>query len=85
MLGKVTTSSNRIRSGPHADRRAGLIRWPERYKPEATAFHVRKELEMPVSPEAVWPWLVRAELWPAWCPEFKDVVIEGGGPDLRLG
>ena len=42
-------------------------------------------MEMPVSPEAVWPWLVRAELWPTWYPEFQDVVIQGGGPDLKPG
>lgn len=42
-------------------------------------------MEMPVSPEAVWAWLVRAQLWPTWCPEFRDLVIEGGGPDLKLG
>ncbi len=40
---------------------------------------------MPFSPEAVWPWLVRAGLWPTWFPEFRDVVIEGGGPDLKPG
>ena len=40
---------------------------------------------MPLSPEAVWPWLVRATLWSTWCPEFRDVVVEGGGPDLMLG
>jgi hypothetical protein len=62
-----------------------LIRWPEKHRPEVTAVHVRKELDMPVSPEAAWPWLVRAERWSTWYPEFQDVVIEGGGPDLRLG
>jgi uncharacterized protein YndB with AHSA1/START domain len=62
-----------------------MIRWPDRYKPEATAVHARTELEMPVPPEAVWAWLVRAERWPTWCPDFAEVVIEGGGPDLRLG
>jgi Polyketide cyclase / dehydrase and lipid transport len=62
-----------------------LIRWPERYRPEVTAVHVRTELDMPVSPEAAWPWLVRAELWPSWCPNFEDVVIQGGGSDLNLG
>ena len=63
-----------------------MIRWPEGHGPEETSFHVRRELEMPVSPEEVWPWLVRAELWPTWYPEFQGVVIEGGGgPDLRLG
>jgi uncharacterized protein YndB with AHSA1/START domain len=62
-----------------------LIRWPEGYKPEETAVHVRTELEMSVSPEAVWPWLVRAELWPTWYPDFENVVIRGGGPDLKPG
>ncbi len=59
-----------------------MIRWPDKYKPEGTAVHARTELEMPVPPEAVWPWLVRAELWPTWYPGFADVVIKGGGPDL---
>jgi hypothetical protein len=62
-----------------------LIRWPDRYRPEATAVHARTEMEMPVAPEAVWPWLVRAGLWPTWCPDFADFVIEGGGLDLKLG
>jgi len=62
-----------------------LIRWPEGYAPDRTAVHVRRELDMPVPPEAVWPWVVRAGLWSTWYPEFHDVVIEGGGPDLRLG
>lgn len=62
-----------------------MIRWPDGYKPEQTAVHARTELEMPVPPEAVWPWLVRAELWPTWCPDFSDVAIEGGGPDLKAG
>ena len=62
-----------------------MIRWPERYSPGETAVHARAELEMPFSPETVWPLLVRAELWPIWYPEFQNVVIEGGGPDLRPG
>ncbi len=62
-----------------------MIRWPEEHKPERTAVHARTELEMPVSPEAVWPWLVRAKLWPTYYSDFHNVVIEGGGPDLRLG
>lgn len=62
-----------------------MIRWPDGYKPKETAVHARTEMEMPASPEAVWPWLVRAQLWPSWCPEFVDVVIVGGGPDLKPG
>lgn len=62
-----------------------MILWPEGYKPEETAVHVGKEMDMPLPPEKVWPWLVRASLWPTWYPEFQDVVIEGGGPDLKMG
>lgn len=60
-----------------------MIRWPEKHGPEETAVHVRNELDMPVQPEAVWPWLVRAQLWPTWYPNSANVAIEGGGPDLK--
>jgi hypothetical protein len=62
-----------------------LIAWPKGYGPEETSAHVSAQLDMPVPPEAVWAWLLRADLWPTWCPEFKDVRIEGGGPDLEQG
>jgi len=62
-----------------------LIRWPEKHDPKVTSVHVRNELDMPVPPEAVWPWLVRAQLWPTWYPNSENVVIEGGGLDLKPG
>jgi uncharacterized protein YndB with AHSA1/START domain len=46
---------------------------------------VRNELEIPASPDVVWAWLVRAELWPTWYNNSANVVIEGGGPDLLSG
>ena len=46
---------------------------------------MHNELEMPVSSDVVWAWLIRAELWPTWYRNAKRVVIEGGGADLRLG
>ncbi len=64
---------------------SALIRWPERYNPERTAVHVRNEMEMPVSPESLWPWLVRAKLWPTWYPNSQNVSVEGGGQDLVPG
>jgi len=62
-----------------------LIRWPEKYSPDRTKVHVRNQLEMQAPPEIVWAWLIRAKLWPTWYANSKRVVIDGGGPDLRLG
>jgi len=61
-----------------------MIHWPERYRPEKTAVHVHNELDMPVPPQAVWSWLVRADLWPSWYPNSKDVAVEGGR-ELQAG
>ena len=62
-----------------------MIRWPEGHDPKQTAVHVRNELDMPVFPEAIWPWLVRAPLWPTWYPNSQNVRLEGGGQELKLG
>ena len=62
-----------------------MINWPDRYGPDRTAVHVHNEMEMTVQPEVVWAWLVRAELWPTWYSNSRDVKIEGGGPDLKQG
>jgi Polyketide cyclase / dehydrase and lipid transport len=67
------------------DQRKSMIRWPENYRPERTAVHVRNEMEMQVQAETVWTWLVRAKLWPTWYPNSQNVTIEGGGPDLMSG
>ena len=64
---------------------SALINWPERYLPDRTAVHAHNELPMTVAPEAVWPWLVRADLWPKWYSNSKEVAIEGGGHELALG
>ena len=38
-----------------------------------------------MAPELVWTWLVRADLWPTWYSNARDVIIEGGGHELKLG
>ena len=62
-----------------------MIRWPENYSPDRTKVHVRNQLEMPVPSEAVWAWLIRAELWPTWYNNSRQVVIEGRAHDLGPG
>ena len=63
------------------------IIWPERYKPENTAVHVRNELLMPgVELERVWAWLCLPELWPQWYLNSASVRIKSqSDPDLKLG
>jgi hypothetical protein len=62
-----------------------LIRWPERYSPERTAVHAHNELDMPVPPEPVWAWLIRADLWHTWYSNARNVVIAGGRHELGPG
>jgi uncharacterized protein YndB with AHSA1/START domain len=62
-----------------------MINWPEGYRPERTAVHVRNEMEMSVRAEMVWAWLVRADLWPTWYRNSEKVMIEGGGNELVPG
>jgi len=62
-----------------------MINWPAKYSPEKTRVHIKNELEMDAKAEMAWAWLVRAPLWPTWYANSSNVVIEGGGPDLRAG
>ena len=60
------------------------IRWPERFLPANSAVFVSNEITIAAEPEAVWRWLIRAELWPHWYPNSSDIhFISTSGPDLR--
>ena len=62
------------------------ILWPSRYDPASCPVHVRNELAMASNPEAVWAWLIRAQLWPKWYPNSANVkFLSGQPPDLALG
>jgi len=47
--------------------------------------HVSNQLEMAVSADRVWAWLIRAKLWPTWYSNSANVIIDDGKPDLHLG
>jgi hypothetical protein len=62
------------------------IIWPSRYDPKNCPIHVRNELAMDASPEAIWAWLIRAELWPTWYSNSANILfLSGAPPDLSLG
>jgi|HubBroStandDraft_4_1064222.scaffolds.fasta_scaffold252588_1 uncharacterized protein YndB with AHSA1/START domain len=62
------------------------IRWPEQYAPANTAVFVSNQLEMNAPPEAVWEWLLRADLWPQWYPNSKNLTyLEPSEGPLQLG
>jgi|YelNatPaOPRAMG01_1025707.scaffolds.fasta_scaffold54910_4 hypothetical protein len=65
---------------------ASQINWPSDFNPQECPIHVKNTLAMPSTPEAVWAWLIRAQLWPTWYPNSADVVfLSGNPPDLALG
>jgi len=63
-----------------------VLHWPEQFHPTRAAIYVSNQLSMSAPPERIWAWLVRAELWPSWYPNSRNVRIEQGPrPDLALG
>ena len=61
------------------------INWPEAYRPDATAVHVRNEMLIQAAPQRVWAWLIRARSWPDWYENARNVEIEGGATELSPG
>jgi uncharacterized protein YndB with AHSA1/START domain len=61
------------------------IQWPGRFRPDRAPVHVRNEIDIPASPAQVWPWLIRAPLWPTWYPNSSEVRLVGGATELALG
>ena len=60
------------------------IRWPEKYLPAKTHVFASNELVIPATPEVIWAWLIRAEQWPAWYPNSRNIHFRSiSGPDLR--
>ena len=62
------------------------IEWPGRFDPRKAPVHVRNELTIDAPCASVCAWLVRAELWPTWYPNSRNInFIEKLPPDLQLG
>lgn len=62
-----------------------VIPWPADLHPGVCPVHVVNTLEIAAPPARVWPWLVRAALWPIWFPPVREVALDGGGLDLAPG
>lgn len=61
------------------------IDWPDRYRPENTAAHVRNEILIAAAPDRVWAWLVEAARWPEWYPNAREVRLADGRTRLFPG
>ncbi len=51
------------------------INWPASYEPKNRKVHVHNAIVIDARREVVWEWLVRAECWPDWYSNSKNVVI----------
>ena len=61
------------------------ILWPKGFEPENCPIHVRNEISVASSPQNVWMWLVRAQLWPTWYPNSDNIkFLNGKSPDLAV-
>ncbi len=58
-------------------------RWPEGMHPSQSPVFVRNECAIAAPPAVVWQWLCRADRWPSWFKQCRDVRFEAGsGPEL---
>jgi uncharacterized protein YndB with AHSA1/START domain len=62
---------------------AGFPCWPSGLSPTDASIHVENQRVISAPPAVVWAWLTRADLWPTWFPQARNVRFERGGPDLR--
>lgn len=61
------------------------IRWPEDMKPSRCPIHFTNELEVAVSPEAIWSVLTDTSTWAEFYPGVQQVELFGGGKSLQSG
>lgn len=52
-----------------------MINWPEEFRPDQSAVHVRNELEIAAPASTVWSWLIHAHLWPTYYNNSHNVVF----------
>jgi uncharacterized protein YndB with AHSA1/START domain len=59
------------------------MKWPPGFEPGNSSVHARNEIAIAAPPERVWRWLIRAERWPQWYSNCRDVrFLAGNPPDL---
>lgn len=62
------------------------IVWPAEFEAKTRLVQVSNEIDLAVSPERAWTWLIRAALWPTWYSNSNWVrFLEGSPPDLAKG
>jgi hypothetical protein len=59
--------------------------FPEGKRPDESPIYTHNEFTIDAPPEQIWAWLIRAQRWPEWYGNAKDIDIEGGSQDLALG
>lgn len=51
------------------------IAWPREFDPACCPIHVRNDIVIAASSQAIWAWLIRARLWPTWYSNSSEVQI----------
>lgn len=61
------------------------IKWPEGLGTENCRILSHNQIWTPLSPQILWDKLVRAPLWPGWYPNSREVKIQDGSSELKMG
>ncbi len=61
------------------------IKWPEGLGPENCRILSHNEIWTPLSAQVLWAKLIRAQKWPEWYPNSRDVQMKDGSSELKMG
>ena len=61
------------------------VKWPEGFGPENCRIFSHNQIWTPLSAQALWAKLIRAQNWPGWYPNSRDVNILDGSLELKKG
>ncbi len=78
------SQTSTLSSPPGTTPGEATVRWPEQYLPANCSVFAHNEIIIAATPEQIWPWLLRADNWPRWYTNARNVhFLSHTGPDLR--
>jgi len=81
----VISATTPLGAASHEASDNSRVIWPADAHPDVCPVYSFNEIDTPAPPERVWAWLVRAERWPEFYGNAKNVKIPDGANEIKDG